>query len=134
MRSFPKVLNPRSVGVAIAIIVAMAYSPDRAEAACGDYVHIATDKPVELLPPSFPVLIEVDSPRQPCHGPNCSRKPSRPVPPLSAPVTESSPDKELAVPGSIDIDLDLGMERCFGSELSVCPISQPNSVFHPPRS
>ncbi|MBX9585406.1 MAG: hypothetical protein K2X87_34295 [Gemmataceae bacterium] len=60
----------RVVGAAVAA-AAVASSPGRAAAECGDYVRIARVVPAEHPPADGPAP-------KPCDGPGCSGRPPRP--------------------------------------------------------
>ncbi|MBX9625518.1 MAG: hypothetical protein K2X82_17055 [Gemmataceae bacterium] len=125
----------RTTGIALAIAAGVAFSPARATAGCGDYVHIAGPPAgptgVATAPPDGHALD--DLPRPPCHGPGCSERPTPTAPPLTAPVNESAGAKELAARPGADDRADGSprhrVPRSIGS-----PVHFPTAIFDPPRA
>jgi hypothetical protein len=128
------------VGVAIATVAVMVSSANRAEAACGDYIHYPSATAPTDTPTNNPGVADshapdgADLPPQPCHGPNCSRKPSAPVTPI-APATPSPNDGKVC--GIIPI-LTGDSTPAEGSRSPAdgrfATLQRPNPIFHPPRA
>ena len=126
----------RAIGIALAITAGVAFPPTRAAAGCGDYVHLAV-RPVgptgEAAP--FPANHKrEDLPRPPCHGPECSNRPSQPSPPLTAPVPESGGAKELAARSNANDDWADGQSRHRIPRTIGSPVHLPLPIFDPPRA
>ena len=118
-------------GRAALLLVAVAcLTPDRAFAECGDHVTIlpaATIQGGQTVTPDTPA----PAVPAPCHGPNCSRRPDRPLPPSAvAPPTMSA--TEAALPSAAGPPLTA--RGAFARDNSSPePIRRPLPVFHPPR-
>jgi hypothetical protein len=110
--------SPRLCGAAFAAIAAVALSSGRANAECGDYVHIVKDG------------IAADG--SPCRGPGCSNKPATPDLPMTASSTERTGAKLVA---ACDLAAE-GSPECTRTRFP-CSIGLPNHIstpiFHPPR-
>jgi hypothetical protein len=115
----------RTVGIAAAILAAVAASPKRAEASCGNYVHIAAPGEEDSAPAPMP---------KPCDGPNCSSRQTPPVSPLSAPVVEWDASKSVArLAGEVVPANESKTYRAARSTL-LLPDPVRSSIFHPPRA
>lgn len=124
----PRALVIRSLGVAFVLATALAFSPGRAEAACGDYVSILNDQSASH---TMPDPMAGHLPKTPCHGPSCSERPSLPAAPVPAPVSAPSDTKACVV-------LLAGHANDTGERLVPCltdesPVHLSVSIFHPPR-
>jgi hypothetical protein len=106
----------------MAILAAIAFSPNRAAAECGDYVHIGQTGPDGL---KLPV--------KPCDGPHCSQKPATPAIPLTLPTTESEGAKTIAALAAADGD-GVSRGQVIVQRAVLLPDPIPTSIFHPPRS
>jgi hypothetical protein len=119
----------RTAGAASLLAVGVLFAPQRASAACGDYVIIVGEngQPAAQQPGH-----DAGTPRQPCHGPDCSASPCRPDLPLSAPVTTPPNPNEgvAAIPGALADPGDPDGYPVPTSSGRV--IHRPASVFHPP--
>ena len=115
----------KSIGIAVAILVAAACSPSRAAAECGDYVHLSKD--ASDTGTSTPVG------HRPCDDPNCSGKPATPAAPISVPVNDSEGSKEFAARAGGDADPNDTRET-FTRQVSLnLPDPILAAIFHPPR-
>jgi hypothetical protein len=130
-------LRPSTLRVLL-LPVAVLCAPVRAQASCGDYVHITgsdnaqsswmmVDRAVSDhtgMPPPAPC---------PCSGPQCSRGPvpqplpGTPVPPISS---QSQLEAILTADASAD---PCGASRCYFDQIFL-PLKHPSSIFHPPRA
>jgi hypothetical protein len=119
--------------VAFAIVAAVAFAPSRAQATCGDYVHIGPPPQAADVGSPGETTPTPDAPRQPCHGPGCSGHPGPPTVPLSAPVSFESQAKQWAarVHGEGDSGGPPGRSLADPSDCS--PVHMSRSIFHPPR-
>ena len=126
----------RAIGIALAITAGVAFSPARASAGCGDYVHLAGQMagPTGNAMPLPANHEREDLPRPPCHGPGCSNRPSQPIPPLTAPVAESGGAKELAARANTNDDRADGLSRHRIPRTIGSPIHLPTPIFDPPRA
>ena len=120
----PLLLKP--VGIAIAILAAMAFSPSRAAAECGDYVHIEKKTTTDADIPN--------SGHKPCNGPTCSSKPATPVAPISVPATDSESTKQVSSLADRGLDSLGTQERIALQARLKLPTALPSSIFHPPRA
>ena len=121
----------RTVGAASLLAVAVLFAPQRASAACGDYVTIVGE---HGRPANGPEGHDPDSPREPCHGPNCSAAPCGPVlPPPAAPTGPTGPNEALAgLPGPTD---GTGGPNPYPRPASSGrAVHRPPLVFHPPTA
>ena len=118
-------------GRAALLLVAVACAtPDRAFADCGDHVTIlpaAVSRGGQTVTPDTPA----PAVPPPCHGPNCSRLPDRPLPPSAvAPPTPTA--TEAALPSASG--QPPAARGAFARDPSSSePICRPLPVFHPPR-
>lgn len=117
---------------ALLLVAVACASPGRAAAECGDHVVILTN-PTNQDGHATPATADVP-PKAPCSGPNCSRPPERPAPPL-APVSVSGPHGKEAAPllGAVEPP-DLAPSSRAADLTSPRPIRRATSVFHPPRA
>lgn len=107
----------------MAVLAAVTFSPSRAAAECGDYVHIVKNDstPQPILP-------------KPCDGPTCSQRPLPPIAPLSVPSSSFEIAKPFVEILSASGQGDSGANRLSILEQLVIPDPNPTSIFHPPRS
>jgi len=115
----------KPAGIAVAVLVAVAFAPGRAKAECGDYVHILPDAPAANGQPA---------PKAPCNGPHCSGKPAAPTAPLTIPASDSEVNELLTNGSGYDNDLNHTKERHFREMSVTLPSTIPTSIFHPPRA
>src|SRR5262245_7849698 len=121
----------RTTGAASLLAVAVLLAPQRASAACGDYVTIVGEQrtPDAGQPGHGPSL-----PLKPCHGPGCSAGPCGPAAPLPAPVT-TSPNPNEGVAGLPGVPADPRDPDRFPRPTSCGRVvHRPLSVFHPPTA
>ena len=123
----------RAAGIALAIAVGVVFPSPRATAGCGDHVHIAG----QPTGPAVPLRADQygdDHPGPPCHGPGCSNLPTRTVPPLTAPVSESGGAKQPAARSSDDEDHTDILSRHPIPPVIGSPVHLPSPIFDPPRA
>jgi hypothetical protein len=119
---------------ALLLAAAACATPGRASAGCGDYVTILNDSSGASHHAMPAPEGATESPaKPPCHGPHCSRSPSRDSPPVPPPAPVSAPAQEfthrLAAPSGAD-----DPHGSFGrDDSSPRPVRNPTSIFHPPR-
>ena len=117
--------------VGLLLVAGMLFSPGRATAGCGDYVNVLN--PTAESRRFEPMANHDGQPAKPCHGPNCSKLPDRPVPSPAAPAPTTVQVKEL-VPNSQLVDSEIALSLFTNvADRSARPIHRPPSVFHPPR-
>jgi hypothetical protein len=118
----------RTTGASSLLAVAFVFAPQRASAACGDYVMIGGD---QGHPDSGTPGHDPDAPRQPCHGPGCSAAPCGPILPPVPPTSPTNPSEALA-------GLHGGADGASSPDWYPRPVSsgravhRPPLVFHPP--
>lgn len=120
----------RLAGGLLLIAAAVAICPNRAEAACGDYVIILDGRAVTDHAMPGPSGGE-QLPKAPCHGPGCSKLPNVPFAPVSVPSTPLPDSKAFAFGVGDQPPADLG--RAIPDSSTSIPVHQPGSIFHPPR-
>ena len=126
MKTLSAILNVRAAGITFVVLAAVASSPARAEAACGDYVHILKADAGDAAP--------VPMPKPPCDGPNCSNRQVPPAVPLSVPTAEREVPKPLAkLVEAFDPSFKIHVLFKTCSSLTL-PDPGSSSIFHPPRS
>lgn len=111
------------------LLVAVAFSPRQANGECGDYVTILNPKQTADQMPE--PMSGHQSPKGPCHGPNCTKHVPTPFVPLPPNVNPSSETKAY-VAGLAD-EADFDVDRIVPNSSTGGPIQRPNSIFHPPR-
>jgi len=132
MLAYPKPVA-RFAGIALAITMGVVISSGRATAACGDYVHIVA-KPTEVTAPPLAVARSQEgTPRVPCHGPECTCRPTQSAAPFTVLVVETDRAKELAPhPDLIEAGANVSSShrgpRTLGS-----PTHFTVAIFDPPR-
>jgi hypothetical protein len=126
MNTLSPILNLRFVGIALAVLAAMALCPSRSQAACGDYVHIEKANAGDTG--------KAPTPKPPCDGPNCSNRQAPPAAPMSIPVTETEVSKPLAKLMEAFDPSDAIRIRLLTRTSFTLPEPAPTSIFHPPRS
>jgi len=130
----------RACGVVLAIAGGAAFSPGRAAAECGDYVHIVNGTHSPTSAPGLPATLPPDaggqpeSPRKPCDGTNCSGKPSPPAIPPGVPSAGPSDYKSCAVGTATSPAQMIGTGWGIPVETNEPPIHRGNPIFHPPRA
>ena len=121
--SFLSDLPYRTLVTAILVVGGLALLPGKAVATCGSYVVLENAHPAPQ-----------DRPPQRCDGPECSRAPSTPALPLTAPVSERSSSEQSSIPSETDA------EDCFRPGWATFqtaadqPVHLPSAIFHPPRA
>ena len=122
----------RAAGIALAIAVGVVFSSPGASAGCGEHVHIV-GQPTGSAVPLRADQGGDDFPGPPCHGPGCSNLPTRTVPPLTAPVSESGGAKQPVVRSTADEDHTDGLSRHPIPPEVGSPVHVPSPIFDPPR-
>lgn len=115
----------RTPGIVLTVFVVMVFSASRVQAQCGNYVYIST----EVAAPSGPVPLH----KLPCSGPNCSRKPAVPLPPVSVTVGDPESNQLFGVQPYDFLPRD-GRDRLFQDSALTYADPILTSIFHPPRS
>src|SRR5436305_3513943 len=72
---------------AVALIAAFWFTPNRAQASCGDYVVVVNPTAEYLRNRAMQHVSQPMSPSCPCQGPQCRKSDSTPPMPVSAQVT-----------------------------------------------
>src|SRR6185437_3010411 len=110
--------SPRLCGVAFAAIAAVAFSSARANAECGEYVHIGQDRAGD---------------GSPCRGPGCANKPTTPDLPMTAPTDEPPGAKPVAACDSAAECSSESTRTRFPYSIGL-PTHISTPIFHPPRA
>ena len=111
-------------------------SPQRAAAACGDYVtiegqsaagHDAPPVAGDELPPPF-------APRKPCKGPGCSGSPAPASAPLTAPVSFHPSVKQLLARTETEPQHQPAAGWGRATDSADRPVRIPSDLLDPPRA
>src|SRR5689334_9036530 len=80
---------------AVALMFAFCFTPNHAQASCGDYVVVVNPSAEYLRNRSMQHVSQPMSPSCPCHGPQCRKSDS--TPPVSAPA-QVTPEFGAVIP------------------------------------
>ena len=123
MRTSPLHRWPLLIG--ILPILMLCASADRADAGCGDYLHIIPNH--AALPADAP-----HAPAKPCSGPSCQKSPAGPTPMPIPTVTNPVQTLDAILPTVCQVTALNGILRIDFTEEGSCP-GHLEAIFHPPR-
>jgi hypothetical protein len=118
-------------GWALPIVAVLCCAPSVARAGCGDYV--VTKLPHLALAGHQADMPAPANPHKPCHGPNCSRGPTAPLP-LSVPTVTPPSPSEWGWLAATPVPAPPHAGACLAESSSPRPTHLASGIFHPPRA
>lgn len=135
MNRQPKGWTRLLAGAGLTLLVASMFAPDKASAACGDYVTVnGRQSAMANHQAAVPGEHQSSLPPAPCpcRGPNCSQQPNMPFSP-SAPVRIVAL-LDWAFVFTATFNLHGSGSEAIGDLASIRPSRRTESIFHPPKS